>query len=290
MIVETGQLPSLDKSERNVFPRILIFDLDGTLAKSKQPIDSEVAYLLLEVSRRGCLIVIVSGAGFSQFSKQVVGSLESLATEECLYMMFRNMILLPLNGSEVYLFDGFPARWRRIMSSDFDEMEKQRIYDAFEEVFSKSLYDHPEKVYGQLIEDRGGQVTFSALGQDAPLELKEKFDPDRTKRLAIMKHLKMMLPDFEVRIGGTTSIDITRKGMDKAYGVDLVMRNVVGPEYEWFLPMCLFVGDALYEGGNDESVRRLRIPCHQVETVSDTKVLIRNLLERRLTSGPQSRR
>jgi HAD superfamily hydrolase (TIGR01484 family) len=253
--------------------------MDGTIASSKLPIDEEMAYLLQRVIRRGSLIVIVSGAGYNQFLKQAVGPLETFWEKDCSYGMFRNLILLPLNGSEIYLFEGFPARWERIMSSDFNEKEKQQIFDAFEVALSKSGYEQPEEVFGELIEDRGGQVTFSALGQQAPLDLKEKYDPDQRKRLTIKKHLDTLLPDFEIRIGGTTSIDVNRKGRDKAYGVDLVMKNIIGSTYDWFLPKCLFVGDALYEGGNDESVKRLKIPCHQVKVVSDTKKLIQDLLD-----------
>ena len=262
-----------------VFPKVFVFDLDGTLARSKQPIDSEMAGFLQRVIRRGSLIIVVSGAGYDQFSIQVTNPLEGFLDGNCSFGMFRNLILLPLNGSEIYLFEGIPARWERIVSSNFDESEKQQIYDAFDVALSKSGYNHPETVYGELIEDRGAQITFSALGQKAPLELKEKYDPDQRKRLAIRKHLEPLLPNFEIRIGGTTSIDVNRKGQDKAYGVDLVMRNIVGPDYSHFLPKCLFIGDALYEGGNDESVKRLKIPCRQVKGISDTKALIRELLD-----------
>ena len=279
--VQTGdvrQQPSFHNVVSEVFPEIFVFDLDGTLARSKQPVDEEMANLLLRVIRKGSLIIIASGAGYNQFSEQVIGPLQTFWEGDCSYGLFRNLIILPLNGSEIYLFEGLPARWERIMSSDFEEKEKQQIYDAFEEALSKSGYTQSEKVYGELIEDRGGQITFSALGQEAPLELKEKYDSDQQKRLVIKKHLEFLLPDFEIRIGGTSSIDINRKGRDKAYGLDLVMRNIIGSDYDWFLSKCLYVGDALYEGGNDESIKRLRIPCHQVKGISDTKALIRDLL------------
>ncbi|MFW9842658.1 MAG: hypothetical protein ACFFES_17320, partial [Candidatus Thorarchaeota archaeon] len=209
----------------------------------------------------------------------VIHPMETFWKGECSYRGLRNLILLPLNGSEVYLFERFPAKWQRIVSSDFNEKEKQQIFGAFEKALSQSGFKQNAETYGELIEDRGGQITFSALGQMAPLELKKEYDPDHQKRLVIKKHLDDLLPDFEVRIGGTTSIDVNRKGRDKAYGLDLVLRNIIGPTYEQVIPNCLFVGDALFEGGNDESVKRLGIPFHQVETVSDTKELLRKLLE-----------
>ena len=262
-----------------MFPEIIVFDLDGTIAKSKQSLDEEMVNLLQKIIERGSLIVIISGAGYNQFAEQVLSTFEMFWEGECSYRGFKNLILLPLNGSEVYLFEGFPAKWERVVSSDFSEREKQQIFDAFEEALSKSGYEPPKEMFGEQIEDRGGQITFSALGQKAPLELKKEYDPDHQKRLAIKMHLDDLLPDFEVRIGGTTSIDVNRKGRDKAYGLDLVLRNIIGQTYDQVIPNCLFVGDALFEGGNDESVKRLGIQCQQVASVSDTKSLVRNLLD-----------
>ncbi len=72
---------------------------------------------------------------------------------------------------------------------------------------------------GQTIKDRGSQITFSALGQQAPLEEKKKWDPHFTKRKKIKSILDTSIPKFSVRMGGATSVDITRPGIDKAYGV-----------------------------------------------------------------------
>jgi HAD superfamily hydrolase (TIGR01484 family) len=262
-----------------VIPEVLVFDLDGTIARSKLPLDEEMAYLLRKAIDRGSVIIVISGAGYNQFRKQLLDPLEAFWEEGFNYRRLRNLILLPLNGSEVYLYEGFPARWERIVSSDFNEKEKQQIFDAFEEALPQSGFKQQSKTFGELIEDRGGQITFSALGQKAPLELKRKYDPDHQKRLVIKKHLDNLLHDFEVRIGGTTSIDVNRKGRDKAYGLELVLRNIIGPTYDQVIHNCMFVGDALFEGGNDESVKRLGIPCHQVEMVSDTKELLQNLLD-----------
>jgi len=38
------------------------------------------------------------------------------------------------------------------------------------------------KICGELIEDRGSQITYSGLGQFAPLAEKVKWDPDFSKR------------------------------------------------------------------------------------------------------------
>jgi len=62
-------------------------------------------------------------------------------------------------------------------------------------------------------------VTFSALGQQAPLAEKEKWDPDFAKRKKITAILEKHIPEFSIRMGGATSIDVTKSGIDKAYGI-----------------------------------------------------------------------
>lgn len=75
-----------------------------------------------------------------------------------------------------------------------------------------------EETWGPALEDRGSQVTYSALGQAAPVDAKLAWDPDNSKKEALRAYAAERLPDLEVRSGGSTSIDITKRGIDKAYG------------------------------------------------------------------------
>lgn len=84
------------------------------------------------------------------------------------------------------------------------------------------------------------------MGQQAPLEEKLKWDPDLTKRKKIKAILDKSIPEFSVRTGGSTSIDITKPGIDKAYGIRK-LRDLLGISLE----EMIFIGDALYVGGND---------------------------------------
>jgi hypothetical protein len=77
-----------------------------------------------------------------------------------------------------------------------------------------SRRQHVLKVWGEPIEDRGSQITFSALGQQAPLEEKKRWDPDFTKRKKIKAVLENLIPEFSVHLGGTTSVDVTKPGID----------------------------------------------------------------------------
>jgi phosphomannomutase len=111
------------------------------------------------------------------------------------------------------------------------------------------------------------------LGQRAPLRLKQKWDPDQKKRLRIRKFLRMQLPNFEITIGGTTSIDVTRKGVNKALCVEKLEKHLNADRKD-----MLFVGDALFRGGNDYIMRSTGVRCLQVRGPKETKKLIRRIV------------
>src|SRR5580704_14761314 len=187
--------------------RLIVFDLDGTLAQSKAALDDEMATLfgrLLGVIK----VAIISGGDFPQFQKQVIDRLPSSSD-------VGNLSILPTSGTKFFEYDG---QWRKLYSDDLSDDQKKKIEDALESAVAQTGFQ-PKETWGERIEDRGTQITYSALGQEAPLEAKEKWDPDFAKRKAIQAILDKTLPDFSVRLGGTTSIDVTRPGVDKAYGI-----------------------------------------------------------------------
>ena len=131
----------------------------------------------------------------------------------------------------------------------------------------------PPRLFGAQMEVRGGQVTFSGLGQEAPLEIKHSWDPDQAKRKAIVAELAPLLPDFTITIGGTTSIDITRKGTDKAYAIEK-MKTLLHADNDHII----YFGDALFEGGNDWAATREGITCVKVTDAADTIQKISDLI------------
>lgn len=145
--------------------------------------------------------------------------------------------------------------------------------NAFEKAFEDIKYVHPKRTYGQVIEDRESQITFSALGQQSPLELKKVWDPTWKKRLRLKAALERYIPEFEIRLGGMSSIDVTEKGIDKAYGIKKIEKELRIP-----LSLMLFVGDALFEGGNDYPVRRTGVDCIEVSGPDETKKVIKELI------------
>jgi len=239
--------------------RLVAFDLDGTLAASKQAIDADMAELiadLLDVA----LVAVISGGDWPQFEKQVVGRLPERAKRERLYIM-------PTTGTKLYQFrDG---AWHQIYADVFKSEERDRIVAALNAVADAQGLNQGQ-TWGERIEDRGSQVTFSALGQEAPLDAKEHWDSDRAKRTKMQAQLREKLPGLAINIGGSTSIDITREGVDKAYGLRKLSDVAGVPHSE-----MLFVGDAIYPGGNDYPAHEMGLDTIRVASPDETRAMIR---------------
>lgn len=129
------------------------------------------------------------------------------------------------------------------------------------------------KTWGEIIEDRGSQITFSALGQLAPIQEKSLWDPDFNKRKKMKILLDAHIPEFSVRLGGTTSIDVTKHGIDKAYGI-LKLRDNLGI----VLQNMIFIGDALFPGGNDYPAKEAGVVSIQVNGPDETKRVIETIV------------
>jgi len=240
---------------------LIVFDLDGTLAPSKSSIDAEMAGLvnkLLGIVK----VAVISGGNWPQFQKQV---LAHLVRDDRL----RNLSLLPTCGTQFYKYDN---GWQKVYAEDFSGRQKEKLIDSLKTAIAQSGLK-TERVWGDVIEDRGSQITFSALGQEAPLEEKMKWDPDFAKRKKIKAILDTLIPEFSVRLGGSTSIDLTKPGIDKAYGIKK-LRDLLGIAIE----EMIFVGDALFPGGNDYPAQQAGVVSIRVRDPSDTKPVIETLI------------
>ncbi len=241
----------------------VVFDLDGTLALSKQALDTDMAGLLsglLEV----CSVCIISGGDWPQFKSQIVEQLPKGTRFERLHLM-------PTTGAKYYRFED--GDWKQIYAETLTDEQRKRIHAAMDSAVAETGLK-PKKIWGEQAEDRGTQITFSALGQQAPGDAKSAWDPDQKKRQALKAILDKSLGDLSVRIGGSTSIDVTQHGVDKAYGLrHLSERTGVD------LKDMMFVGDALYPGGNDAPARDAGVATVAVKTVDDTKAMIDGLIK-----------
>jgi phosphomannomutase len=241
---------------------LIVFDLDGTLAESKSAIDAEMSALLgklLDVAR----VAIISGGDFPQFQMQLVANLP-------LNAQLKKLSLLPTCGTKFYTYDN--GTWVKKYSEDFTAGEKARITSSLEKAVDQSGFE-AAKTWGEAIEDRSTQVTYSALGQQAPLDEKKTWDPDFAKRKAIKAILDSMLMGFSVTLGGSTSIDITKPGIDKAYGMHKLVEILGIP-----IAKMLFIGDALFPGGNDYPARSTGADCIMTRDPNETKRIIETII------------
>lgn len=241
------------------FARVVAFDLDDTLAPSKSPIEKSVSDELQRLLER-VAVCVISGGNFTQFEQQLLANLVLDADEKA------NLHLMPTCGTRYYKWQD--SAWTSVYAEDLTEAEKASIIAVLEEGID-TLGLRESTTWGPTIEDRGSQITFSALGQKAPHSEKVKWDPDGAKRQKLRQFAAERLPDLEVRGGGSTSIDVTRKGIDKAYGMTKLMSylNVTPAD-------ILFVGDRLDVDGNDYPVYKLGVPSVRVANWQETATLI----------------
>lgn len=243
--------------------KLIIFDLDGTLAESKAEMDEEMSQLMLQLLEKK-QVAVISGGAFEQFEKQFLKSLN--APEKILPRLH----LFPTCSTSYYNYENF---WKQVYFNELPKSKKARVMQAFNQMFQEIGFK-PKEIFGEILEDRGSQITFSALGQKAPYEKKKDWDPEQKKRKQMKTILEKLIPDLEVRIGGSTSIDVTEKGIDKAYGINKIEEHLKIKKAE-----MLFIGDALFEGGNDYPVKRTGVECIQVANPEETKQIIKKIIK-----------
>lgn len=221
----------------------IFFDVDGTITASRSKITPEMTEALLKLSQKYD-VIFISGAGRKQMAFQ-------LDNFESLYMA--------QNGNDV---EGF---WKN------EIVERPlEIFDHIASLFRLSPSDSQD-----LIEHRGCQISLSMIGHHAPLELKKKYDPTKKKRRALLKKHPFKSDKFDVVIAGTTCFDYFLKGMNKGANIKrmIVTKN-------WQPDDCLYIGDSLFKGGNDESVIGV-IPVKKVKDENETLLFIHELQKNR---------
>jgi phosphomannomutase len=256
---------------------LIVFDLDGTLAESKAAIDAEMAGLLdrlLGIVK----VAVISGGAWPQFQQQVLAHLATgngngngngSGAGAVAGAGLDNLSLLPTCGTRFYQHAG---AWTQLYAEDFTAAEKKKIIASLKQASAPQQHAI-SKTWGEVIEDRGSQITYSALGQQAPLEDKKTWDPDFAKRNKIKAILDTLIPEFAVALGGATSIDVTRHGIDKGYGIRK-LRDVL----HIAIDQMIFVGDALFPGGNDYPAKQAGALSIEVSEPHETKRVVEAIL------------
>jgi HAD superfamily hydrolase (TIGR01484 family) len=256
----------------NLSKKIVVFALDGALTESKQKLENDMSHLLCSLAQEK-IVAIITGGSYEQFKKQFLPFLKP--NEENKNLVYKNLILLSTSGSQRYQYDIETKDWIMVDVKSFPDKIKNKILFTLNDLISSNNYGIIPAIEGDdIIEDRLTQITMSALGQHAPLELKKKWDPDQKKRQEIKKILEVRLPEVNIFIGGTTSIDIIPKGFDEAKGIKRLLNKL-----EMSTKDVVFVGNAIYPGGGDYSVYEAGIESIKVSDPLETKEIIKKWLE-----------
>lgn len=246
--------------------KVIAFDLDDTLAITKSPISDRMSELLVQLLERYDVCVI-SGGKFEQFERQVVDRMEAPKH------ILNRLHLMPTCGTRYYRYDELEENWALQYAEDLSDRQKREITEVLESC-AKEVGLWAEKPYGDIIEDRGSQVTYSALGQQAPADDKYAWaEKNHDAKQILRQKVAERLPDLEVRLGGTTSVDITRIGIDKAYGMNKLIEAI-----DVDMDEILFIGDKLQEGGNDYPVKAMGIDTIEVDRWEDTALVLEGIL------------
>jgi phosphomannomutase len=246
---------------------LIAFDMDDTLAITKSPISDKMSELfvkLLETHE----VCVISGGKFEQFKLQLIDRIEAQPH------LLKKLHIMPTCGTRYYLFEESTDKWVIEYAENLSEEQKAKAVQILEQEAKKAGI-WVEETYGDIIEDRGSQITYSALGQLAPPDKKYEWaEKNKDSKKVFRDNVAALLPELEVRLGGTTSVDITRPGIDKAYGMQKLIQITGFSKDE-----ILFVGDKLEEGGNDYPVKAMGVDTIAVEKWEDTALVIEAIIK-----------
>lgn len=246
--------------------KVIAFDIDDTLVVTKSPLTDRMSELLVRLLDE-YEVCIISGGKFEIFKQNIIDRLHADPKH------LSRLHLMPTCGTRYYRFDASTHEWNLQYANDLTKEQKHRIVQALE-IVAKEMNIWHDAPQGEIIEDRLSQITHSALGQLASPEEKyawaEKY---KDVRPIFRDKVAERLPDLEVRIGGTTSTDITMPGVDKAYGIQKLIDALAITKKD-----ILYIGDKLEDGGNDYPVKAMGVDTIAVERWQDTAYVVEGIL------------
>ena len=236
----------------------LVFDIDNTLTPPRRPIEKEMADILKNLK---IPFFLVAGSDLPLIKDQFINPMHEFG--------FRGE------------FDGFlcngATRYRCTFSDtvsiktirDFDFREYlgednfKFMLSVIEETLAMEEFKMPPpmSVIGNQITFRHSMVNVAPIGRPTGKLSEEayrnrdelvKYDKETGVRRKMLAHLNDRLTRLReekklyISLGGETSFDIVIEGNDKSYAIDRLLN-------EGFEEL-VFLGDALFEGGNDEAI------------------------------------
>jgi HAD superfamily hydrolase (TIGR01484 family) len=244
-------------------PRAILFDLDDTLAESFETPSKEMIERVLRLLAR-VPVAIVTGRDFPWMARDFLPQIARSGLTD-------RFFVFPEGAAQCLQWDG--TEWKELYGESLSEEDRERIQRAIVESAEETGVLVGLPVFGERFVQKRAMIAFAALGRDVPRDLKYSWDPDNTKRAALRDAIAAKLPEFDVLMGGATSTDITKKGVNKSYGVRWLAQHLSIPAAE-----MLYVGDALYPGGNDYVVIDTGIQTRSTKGPEETKKIIDELL------------
>ncbi len=244
--------------------RLIGFDLDNTLASSKRPMIPDMAQRFSALTRH-INVAVITGGRWELVTSQVIDMLEPQANREHLHLM-------PTSGTRYYRW--LHEQWHCVFSHELNDDQRRRAVISLEKHAREQGLWH-EEVWGERIEDRGSQITFSVLGQAAPLQAKQSFDQNGTLRNKLVEAVSSDVPDLQVRAGGYTSVDVSQRGIDKGFAIRELSRAIGIDAFS-----MAFVGDRMTPEGNDYPAVQAGAKGVAVSNPNDTLLFLDEILKR----------
>ena len=239
-------------------PKYVFFDLDNTLTPSKAHILPQHAPIYGALCDRADVIV-VSGHGEDDIRNHLGHEFDG------------RYHVLGQNGNRAVSKDG-RVLWNRSLT----QAQKDAILAFTDKIRAHLAYEVKDE--NDIIDDRDSQIAYSLIGHHESPEKKNAFDPKHEIRLGLLKQFaddveKLKAANVEVRSGGTTVLDFFELGKNKGLNVAAYIEAM-----GWSKDDSLYMGDALFPGGNDETVIGV-IPTRAVTGPDDTFTFIKDMLE-----------
>ncbi|XP_057670645.1 phosphomannomutase [Diorhabda carinulata] len=239
---------------------LCLFDVDGTLTKPRNVIESDLYTFLLEKVKPHCHLGLVGGSDFKKIAEQMKGE---DVIHKFKYVFSENGLVYYRNGKE--------AGKQSIQKFIGEDKLQNFINYVLKYLSSITL---PIK-RGTFVEFRNGMLNISPIGRSCSQEEREAFytyDEEHGIRKTMIEALKKEFPDLDLTysIGGQISFDVFPNGWDKTY----CLKHLQDEGFD----EIHFFGDKTDKGGNDyEIYTDKRVIGHKVSGPNDTKIKLTQL-------------
>lgn len=132
--------------------KLIVFDLDGTLAESKVAIDAEMGDLLNQLLQLA-KVAIISGGDWPQFQEQVLSVLPQK-------QYLKNLVILPTCDTKYYQYR---SGWKILYADNFTAEQRKTIIENLQQAVIESGLK-TERIWGAQIEDRGKPDHIFSIG------------------------------------------------------------------------------------------------------------------------------